>query len=38
MPTKKAPTSTSFAIVGSNDPSIKGEYPTIVDNDPGFST
>jgi hypothetical protein len=35
---KKAPKKAGFAVLGSNNPSIKGDSPPIVDNNPGFDT
>jgi hypothetical protein len=36
MPSKKAPKNLGFAMFGNNDPSIKGDSPPTVDNDPVF--
>jgi hypothetical protein len=36
MPSKKAPKKPGFAMFKSDDPTIKGDSPPIVDNDPGF--
>jgi hypothetical protein len=36
MPSKKAPKKPGFAMFESDDPTITGDCPPIVDNDPGF--
>jgi hypothetical protein len=36
MSSKKAPKRPGFAMFKSNNPSIKGDSPSIVDNDPGY--
>jgi hypothetical protein len=36
MPSKKAPKKLNFAMFKSDNPTIKGDSPPIVDDDPGF--